>query len=232
MSGGTYDSLANVRAEAEADNSIYALLINPYGLNPDPKHKGDDKSDLQKHVYENDTKTWLAPFIMAVINTKVVRRSHALMNFPYGKDFCYDEAFMTGSGLSGKLKAKSISLMTSVLMNAKPGGFLQKITNKVMPKKGEGPTRKQREKGFFKINLYGIMYDGSMYTFNVSGDRDPGYGSTSKMLGESAACLALDKNITPPVAGVLTPSVAMGEALINRLQTHAGLRFVFRGKMN
>ncbi len=225
MSGGTYESLGNVLVEAESDPAIYKILFDPYSLNPPDGVRGLDKPDLRSVIYEEETRSWLTPFIMAVINTKVVRRSHALRGYPYGKDFRYDEAVMTGGGIGGRLKALAALVATGALMGAKPDSMVKKITNRLLPKAGEGPDKAAREKGFYNIQLFAQLPDGSRHWAKITGDKDPGYGSTSKMLGESAVCLALDKNVTPQVAGILTPSVAMGDVLLERLMTNAGLTF-------
>lgn len=227
-SGGTYYSLSNVMAEAAKDKSIYKTLFNPYGLNPRGEDKGPDGADLDKVVFDPDADAWISPFIMAAINTKVVRRSHALMGFPYGRDFRYDEALLTGEGLGGRAKAYLNLLPMGVMMMAKPNSLLKKAIDHFMPQPGEGPSKEERENGFFNLSLIGKFKDGSILRGKVTGDKDPGYGSTSKMLGESAVCLAKDKAKTPDVAGVLTPAVAMRKALLKRLQEHAGLQFLIK----
>lgn len=225
ISGGTLASLNNVLEEAEQDKSIYTVLWNPYGLNPDHTYKGKDKPDLSKVKLDRELKAWVSPFMMAVINSKVVRRSHALKSFPYGKDFNYEEMTYTGKGFAAKLKAYANLTATGLLMAAKPGSMVKKISSIFLPKPGEGPNKTAREKGFFNFMIWGKTASGKILNGRVTGDKDPGYGSTSKMLGESAVCLALDKTRLPKVFGILTPSVAMGNVLLERLQQNAGLRF-------
>jgi len=224
-SGGTVASLNNVMAEAYEDKSIFKILKNPYGLNPQGEMEGDDVPDLTKVIFDEDSNSWIAPFVMASINTKVVRRSHALENFPFGKDFRYDEATMMGNSYMGKMKGNMMRLGLGLVMAGKPGSFLKNTVNRFLPKPGEGPSKKEREEGFFKLLLIGKMRNGEILKATVSGDRDPGYGSTSKMLAESAICLAKDKDQTPKIAGVLTPSVALGNVLLQRLEKNAGLEF-------
>ena len=229
MSGGTVASLNNVLAEAEKDRSIVKVLRNPYGLNPQGLDSGDDVPDLQSVIFDKDADTWIAPFIMATINTKVVRRSHALSNFPYGKNFMYDEAMMMGKGFSGRVKGNMMLAGLGLVTAGKSGSLWKKTVNRFLPKPGEGPSKTERENGFFKMLLIGKFSDGKIMQATVTGDRDPGYGSTSKMLAESAICLALDKNKTPEVAGVLTPSIALGDELLERLEKNAGLAFTIKG---
>ena len=225
ISGGTYASLSNVMEEAAIDKSIYAVLTNPYGLNPKGMQSGPDKPDLQKVVYDKRAGSWISPFVMAGINTKVVRRSNAIAGFPYGKDFLYDEATLNGSGIKGRLGALGALISTGILMAAKPGSFLKKGIDRALPKPGEGPSKEKRESGFFKLVFYTTFQDGSHAKGIVTGDRDPGYGSTCKMLAESAVCLAKD-NLSSK-GGFLTPSVAMGDHLLKRLQENAGLSFTY-----
>lgn len=225
MSGGTYASLSYVMEEAQKDKSIYQTLIDPYGLNPDDGVKGSDRPDLRKVIYDHDAKSWITPFIMAVINTKVVRRSHALSGYPYGQDFRYDEAMMSGKGFSGRMKGYTVAAGTGIMMGAKPGSIMKKITDRVLPDPGEGPSKKERETGFYNLQFISKMKDGRILRGRVKGDRDPGYGSTSKMLGEAAVCLAKDKDICPKVSGLLTPATALGQPFIERLTQKAGLSF-------
>ncbi len=225
FSGGTYASLSNVMKEAQEDKSVLLTLTDPYGLNPVGQRQGDDVEDLRSVVYDGVIERWVFPFIMAGINTKVVRRSHALSNYQYGRHFRYDEAMIAGSGWRGRLKGIAAASAMGLMMAGQPGSFYRRFLERFIPKPGEGPSAEERAAGFFDIRLIGIMPDDNLFICKVTGDRDPGYGSTSKMLGESAVCLALDQNDTNPQGGVLTPSIVMGDALIQRLTSNAGLTF-------
>ena len=226
ISGGTYESLSNVSKEAYSDKDIFKVVIDPYGLNPLGELNGLDKYDLRKIIYDKASDSWIGPFVMAAINTKIVRRSNALSGYAYGKDFMYDEATLSGKGLKGKFRAYVSALPLAILMSAKPGSFLKKIIDIILPKPGEGPNKDKRESGFYNLRFYITLEDQSNAFAKVVGDMDPGYGSTSKMLGESAVCLA--KDILPDSSGVLTPSIAMGDAILDRLQKNAGLSFSFK----
>lgn len=226
ISGGTYESLSNVNKEAYSNKDIFKVVINPYGLNPLGELNGLDKYDLRKIIYDKASNSWIGPFVMAAINTKIVRRSNALSGYAYGKDFMYDEATLSGKGLKGKFRAYVSALPLAILMSAKPGSFLKKIIDIILPKPGEGPNKDKRESGFYNLRFYITLEDESNAFAKVIGDMDPGYGSTSKMLGESAVCLA--KDILPDSSGVLTPSIAMGDAILDRLQKNAGLSFSFK----
>ena len=221
ISGGTYNSLSNVLEEARIDKDVRKTLINPYGLNPVSKQFGPDKHDLQKVIFDKISKSWIAPFVMAGINTKIVRRSHALIDFKYGSDFSYDEATLTGKGVSGKIKGY-ISLIPIFLATRKKGSIIKSLVDYILPKSGEGPSEIKRINGYYNLRFY-LTVGNKTYVNKIIGDMDPGYGSTSKMLAESAVCLALDK--TPEKFGILTPSVGLGDSLLKRLQENAGLTF-------
>ena len=225
LSGGTYASLSKVIEQAQKDKTIYKVLTNPYGLNPTDQQEGEDRPDLMSVVFDKTSQSYVGPFIMAGINTKVVRRSNALSNYSYGKDFRYDEATLNGKGFKGKIKG-ILAAIPLIFMTAKPKSVLKSIANKLLPKPGEGPNEEQRENGFFNLRFYVTLEDGSSAMGKVTGDKDPGYGSTSKMLAESAVCLAVDE--LPKISGVLTPSVAMGDALLQRLEKSSGLTFSFK----
>lgn len=221
-SGGTYASMQNIIKEAFKDREVRKSLTNPYGLNPVGQQDGLDKRDLRSVKYDKRIKSWISPFLMAGINTRIVRRSNALSNFSYGKEFTYDEAVMTGKGFKGRLNGIFLSIPLMFLA-AKPGSFFNKIFNIISPKPGQGPNKKERENGYFSLRFFVFQKDGNKSIFKVTGDRDPGYGSTSKMLAESAVCLAKDR--LEENYGVLTPSYAMGDNILNRLIAKSGLTF-------
>lgn len=222
LSGGTYASLNDTMEKAQKDKSLYGVLINPYSLNPEGEQEGPDERDLQTVAYDETAKSWIYPFIMAGINTKIVRRSNALAGYPYGKGFRYEEAIMTSDGDEGKQKAFKEAMILKAMM-AEPNTPEKEAVNQKMPKPGEGPDKAKREAGFYDMRMYTTLSNGNTIIAKVTGDRDPGYGSTSKMLAECGVCLAKDE--TPETTGVLTPSTAMGDALLKRLQDNAGLTF-------
>ena len=226
-SGGTMASMMNVMAEARADRNVARTLARPYSLNPEGSQKGPDGGDQRGIRFSEDGGTWTAPFVMGSVNTRVVRRSHALLGFPWGRDFRYDEAIRTGSGIAGWLRALTITAGLIGLITAASFGWSRNILQRfVLPQPGTGPDRAARESGFFKLEQNGRLPDGKLMHTTISGDRDPGYGSTSKMLAECAACLALD-NLNSE-GGVMTPVAAMAEPLFERLQRNAGLTFEVR----
>jgi short subunit dehydrogenase-like uncharacterized protein len=209
LSGGT---AASGRATFEAvakDLSLVAILNDPFALTPG--FAGPKQPKGNRAVYEEDLQSWTAPFMMALINTRNVHRSNMLMGFPYGKDFVYDEMVLTGPGEKGEADAKRVMAANS----AKTGPNA--------PKPGEGPSKEERESGGYDLLYVAIASDGREVRASVKGDRDPGYGSTSKMISECAICLLRD---TPDVpAGFWTPGAAMQHKLIKRLVEHAGISF-------
>jgi short subunit dehydrogenase-like uncharacterized protein len=225
FSGGTYASLLNALAEARSNPEARRALGHPYGLNPAGLQTGPDRSDQRTPAFDEDMGSWTAPFVMAAVNTRVVRRGNALGGFPYGEDFRYSESVLTGPGPGGWARAMS---MTAAL-----GGFMAAVATKpareaiqrlFLPDPGEGPSREQQENGYFDIRLVARSADGEQrITVKVTGDRDPGYGATSRMLGETALALAAGEAIVS--GGSWTPASALGDGLIERLRQHAGMTF-------
>ena len=226
ISGGTYASLNQVLEEARKDKEVYRILTNPYALNPFNEQFGKDKSDLKSVIFDKESQSWIGPFIMASINTKVVRRSNFLSSYAYGKSFRYDEATIFGKGFLGRIKGILSAISIGLIISAKHGTLLKKGLDLLFPIAGEGPTKKKMERGFYNLRFYITLEDGSNAFAKVTGDMDPGYGSSSKMLAESAVCLAKDK--LSNTSGVLTPSIAMGDSLLIRLEKNAGLTFSFK----
>jgi len=226
-SGGTLASMMNLIKESREDRSIARTLIHPYSLNPEGEREGPDQRDQQGVVYRDDAKAWTAPFVMAGVNTKVVRRSHALAGYPYGRGFRYDESLMSGRGFSGWLKAWFMTLGLGALVFLASFTPTRKLLQRfVLAQPGEGPDRQLQQQGFFNLMQIGVLADGTVLRSRITGDQDPGYGSTSKMLSECAVCLAKDE--LDGVGGVLTPAAVMGAPLIDRLRKNAGLTFELR----
>ena len=223
-SGGTIASMLNLIEESRRNRDIARVLVHPYSLNPPDMRKGPDERDQQGLKYDEEAKAWTAPFVMAGINTKVVRRSHALADLPYGDDFRYAEAVMTGRGIGGWFKGVVVTVGLGALITGASFGWSRNLLKRfVLPEPGEGPDRDARENGFFNLRQYGRLADGGLIKSKITGDRDPGYGSTSKMLSEAAVCLAKDS--LAPGGGVFTPAAAMAEPYFKRLTENAGLTF-------
>lgn len=226
FSGGTVASLMNAVREAAADPAVRKLMGNPYALCPDLGAGRPRQPDVKFAEYDADAGSWIGPFIMAAINTRIVHRTNALSGDAYGRDFVYDEAMMTGPGPLGAAAAAGIGLALGGFITAvalPPTRWL--LSRFVVPKPGEGPSPEEQARGFYDIRLFGTTADGRKLRLKLTGDRDPGYGSTAKMLGEAAVCLALDVPKSALAGGFWTPATAMGDRLVERLTAHAGLRF-------
>jgi short subunit dehydrogenase-like uncharacterized protein len=209
-SGGTVASIKATFMAAARDLSLVSMLQDPFVLTPG--FEGPDQPRGNRPKLDEDIGSWTAPFGMATINTRNVHRSNMLMNFPYGKDFVYDEMVVTGAGEQGEAEARRL-FAASKAERTGAGG----------PKPGEGPSKQERESGLYDLMFVGLAPDGRQVRVAVKGDRDPGYGSTSKMISECAVCLLRDAPDVP--AGIWTPGAAMGDRLIKRLVDNAGLTF-------
>ena len=209
FSGGTAASMRALFEAAARDQSLVALLKNPFSLTPG--FEGPKQPPGNRPVYDEELKTWTAPFVMANINTRNVHRSNMLLGFPYGKDFVYDEMVITGPGEQGEVMAKKVMAANN------------KLSGNDVPKPGEGPSKEERESGHYDLLFVAIAPDGRQARAVVKGDRDPGYGSTSKMISECAVCLLRDA--PDGAGGIWTPGAAMGHKLIKRLEEHAGITF-------
>ncbi|MFK7958134.1 MAG: trans-acting enoyl reductase family protein [Lysobacterales bacterium] len=223
-SGGTVASMMQAVQEARADRDNARALVNPYSLYPREEKRGGDGRDQNGLKYDADVSSWTGPFVMAGINTKIVRRGNAVAGFPYGRDFRYEEATLVGAGIPGWMKGAMLSAGLGGLMVGAalpPARWL--LEKFVLPSPGDGPNARQRESGFFNILLIGKSDGEVKIRVRVTGDRDPGYGSTCKMLGESAVCLAKDDVMKK--GGFWTPASAMGQPLLDRLTESAGLTF-------
>jgi short subunit dehydrogenase-like uncharacterized protein len=225
MSGGTAASMLEMLEAAARDPALRRLLADPYALNPEGHRRGSDSADATAPRWDDAFGQWTGPFVMAGINTRVVRRTNALLGDPWGTDFRYDEAMLTGAGPAGWLKATGVSAGTLAMVAAGALGPLRALLGRLVPAPGEGPSAARREAGYWDLRFLGEHPSdpASNLRARVTGDRDPGYGSTAKMLGESAACLAQDPGTVG--GGFWTPAAALGERLQRRLERHAGITF-------
>jgi short subunit dehydrogenase-like uncharacterized protein len=218
FSGGTAASLRATVAAAARDPRLLEWLRSPFSLAPGfegPQQPSGRKPMIDEALEPfNGEGIWVAPFMMADINTKNVHRSNFLLRQAYGADFVYDEMLVTGPGAKGERIAQAVAADRSL---GGDGG----------PRPGEGPSKEERESGFYDVLFLGEDAEGRRLRATVEGDRDPGYGSTSKMIAESAVCLLLEASALP--GGIWTTAPAMGEKLIGRLQTNAGLCFAIEG---
>ncbi|MBW2281018.1 MAG: saccharopine dehydrogenase NADP-binding domain-containing protein [Deltaproteobacteria bacterium] len=222
-SGGTAASGFNMLEEAASNPEVDRVTRDPYALNPKDRRQGPDGPDRFAPEYDDDFAQWTGPFIMAGVDTRIVRRTNALLDYAYGTDFRYDEAMLMGEGPVGFTKAAGLAAALRGGMAAMKLSPLRRAVATRLPAPGTGPSKAVREAGYWDIRLVGVHPDdpGKNLRARLTGDRDPGYGSTAKMLGESAVCLALDLLSSAP--GFLTPAAAMGEPLLTRLRENAGV---------
>lgn len=233
-SGGTVASLLNVVKEAAADPALRKQLLDPYSICP-KNHGYIHKQHFVKSAeFDSDFNAWIAPFVMAAINERVVHRSNALSGNAYGKNFSYNEAMLTGTGINGRLTALGVVAGLGAFMLgavSKPvSGLMERF---LLPKPGEGPSPEEQLSGRFDLRFVGKTDAGQSIRIKVTGDRDPGYGSTGKMLGQAAISLALDHakehikdgEETGRQGGFWTPATLFDDRFINRLTRHAGLGF-------
>jgi short subunit dehydrogenase-like uncharacterized protein len=220
-SGGTIATMLNMVDELKANPGLRKVLGDPYALNPTGV-RGPDRGDQTGARFDGDLGMWTGAFIMAGINTRIVRRSHALMGLPWGEGFRYSEVMGTGKGLKGWSRATSMTVGLVAFMGSIAIPFTRPLVEKRLPSPGEGPDKETRENGAFKTLLLALG-DGHSERAIVSDRRDPGYGSSAVMLSESALCLALQGAELQSEGGILTPATAMGMRLVERLRA-AGLK--------
>ena len=224
FSGGTIASMLDMLEKAAVDPSIRRTMANPYALDPVGRAPGRDARDRTQPAHDADFDAWTAPFIMAGINTRVVRRSNALLDDAYGADFRYEEFMLVGDGLRGRAQAWGLTAGTGAGMGALAIGPLRRLAQRWLPEPGEGPSPEDQRRGFWKLRFHADAPEGGApLRAHLHGERDPGYGSTSLMLAESALCLACDD--LPAEGGFWTPASALGAPLLDRLEKHAGVSF-------
>jgi len=210
VSGGTVASLMYVAEQASKDTRIRETVMDPYALYPADVTPGDDVPDQAGIAWDENFESWTGPFVMAAINTKVVRRSHALAGLPYGQDFRYDESQLCSSRTKALLSAGGFGAVMAGTFFSPTRAMLKKL----LPDPGEGPDEATRNNGFFEFWAHGT--DGTHHLkVKVSGQRDPGYGATSRMLAQAGLCLSRDALSVE--GGIWTPASAMGDALLTRL---------------
>ena len=207
FSGGTAASFGATMASLKTNPELFSILGNPFSLSEG--FQGPQQENDSKPVFDEALGVWVAPFFMAPINTKNVHRSNMLQNHVYGEDFLYNEMWVAGPGEEGEQVAK-------MMATANP------MSGDDVPKPGEGPSKESREAGNYDV-LFCADIEGSVISTSVTGDMDPGYGSTSKMIAESAICLVKDS--AELKGGIYTPASSMGSKLIKRLVDNAGLTF-------
>jgi short subunit dehydrogenase-like uncharacterized protein len=226
VSGGTLASMKGTVDDVKRDRSLARVLADPYALSPDRDAEPElgNEADLRGAEYSEELGTWFGPFVMAPVNTRVVRRSNALQDWAYGRRFRYREVMAFGSGLAGRAKALGVGGGMAALTAGLALPPSRWALDRVLPGPGAGPKDELVRDGFFAIEIHARTAADERWVCRVEAQGDPGYGATRVMLGESALCLALDGDRLPERAGVLTPATAMGSVLADRLRA-AGQKF-------
>ena len=223
FSGGTFASALATIEQMGRDPQLAELMADPFALTPG--FRGPPQPEGEAAAYDEAAQAWTGPFVMAAINTKNVHRTHALRGHPWGRDFVYDERVLTGGGAVGQSKAKALARSTRLQNLALGFAPTRALARLAQPKPGQGPSKQQRDSGRYEIVFSGETAQGQRLSATVKGDRDPGYGSTCKLIAESALCLVQDVDRDMAAGGVWTPGAAMGLALVRRLHARAGLSF-------
>ena len=216
VSGGTLDSMRNQVDVSRADRALRDVVADPYALSPDRSAEPDLGSESDTHLVGREDGRWTGPFVMAPFNTRIVRRSNALQDWAYGRQLRYSEVMSFGSTPLGPLLAAGTAAGVVGLTAGLGFGPTRSVLDRVLPSPGQGPSKLVRDRGSFRLEITATTTSGARYRTTVAAQGDPGYAATSVMLGESGLCLALD-----PVTsggGVLTPAVAMGTVLADRLR--------------
>ncbi|AUD03844.1 saccharopine dehydrogenase family protein [Spirosoma pollinicola] len=222
-SGGTIASVLNLVNEASTDSALRRELANPYSICPAVDYVRPKQKPIMSVAYDDDAKAWIAPFVMAAINERVVQRSNALLH--YHKYFMYNEAMLTGKGPLGYFGSVAITAGIGGFMLAAAVSPLQRIIKRFLPKPGDGPGPEAQQNGYFVHDVYGHTDSGETLKIRVSGDRDPGYGSTAKMISEAGVLLAQGTSKADKAGGFYTPAAIFGAKLIQRLQNFSGMKF-------
>lgn len=230
ISGGTIDSVRNQIDVSKDDARLRKLAASPYSLSPDREREPDlgrqsDVTVVDGRKISPSLKGWKAPFFMASYNTRVVRRSNALRDWAYGKKFKYSEVMSVGSSVISPVVAGGVALGLGALIAGLALPPTRFLLDKVLPAPGEGPSEDAQKKGHFTLDVFTVTTTGARYRSRVRAQGDPGYSATAVMLGESALSLAVDSaelpagTSLPKAAGVLTPSTALGDVLVERLRS-------------
>ncbi len=227
LSGGTLASIVGQVDEVRADPALRRKAADPYALSPDRAAEPDlgRQRDLMRVRHDESVGAWTGPFLMASINTRVVRRSNALLDWAYGRRFRYQEVSGYGPGRAGMMRAttttSALGALTAALAYPRTRRLL---VGRVLPGPGQGPSEKTRRNGRFRMEIYTRTSAGRRYRATVAAQGDPGYQATAVMMGEAVLALVLDRDRLPDRAGVLTPATALGTVLTDRLRA-AGMTF-------
>jgi short subunit dehydrogenase-like uncharacterized protein len=232
VSGGTVASMLELMRTASTDPEARRLMNDPYTLTPDRaaepelgaqpdirwRRGGEIAPELKGY--------WVGAFVMAAANTRIVRRSNALLDYAYGRRFEYAEQMSMGRSFAAPVAAAMATggnAATMALGSRYFNRLPSKLVERIAPKPGTVPSERAREQGHYTVETYTTTTTGARYKATMSQNGDPGYKATSVLLGESGLALALDRDRLSDLRGVLTPAAAMGDALLARLPS-AGVK--------
>jgi short subunit dehydrogenase-like uncharacterized protein len=225
LSGGTIASMIEVMRTASSDAEARRVMSDPYTLTPDRTAEPElgGQPDLRwrrgREIAPELAGYWVGPFVMAAVNTRIVRRSNALLDYAYGRRLEYGEQMSMGKSLVAPVTAAVAAAGNTATMALGSRYFHRvprRVVDRVLPKPGTGPSNEVRERGHYTVETYTSTTTGARYRATMSQQGDPGYKATSVLLGESGLALALDRDRLSDLRGVLTPAAAMGDALLSR----------------
>lgn len=225
VSGGTIASMVNAIKSIKENPQLAKSFKTPYALLKNKPVELPFQPNVRSVKKDPESGTYLAPFVMASINTKIVHRTNYLNEYQWGKDFLYDEAMCMGKGIRGWYRATWLTLGLGMFALAASYGWSRGLLEKfILPKPGEGPERELVDNGYFNVRMHGQTAQGQKFAIRVKGQGDPGYGSTCKMISE-VAWLLLESNQHKGKCGFLTPAFAFEHKLVERLQHRADFTF-------
>jgi short subunit dehydrogenase-like uncharacterized protein len=220
VSGGTLASMKGHIDELRHNPEFRKLVRDPYSLSPHRSAEPDlgHQGDVGRVRRDMELGGWTAPFLMAGFNTRVVRRSNALLGHKYGKALRYREVLGFDGGAGGFAKATAAAAATAGLAAGLALPPARRLLDRKLPSPGEGPSAAARAKGRFEVKIHGRTTAGDRFLSTVAAQGDPGYAATAVMMGEAVLALALDGDALPKAAGVLTPATGIGHPLVDRLR--------------
>ncbi len=223
LSGGTVASMVGQADATRHDRNARDLVNDPYALSPDrdaEPDRGRSQPTVHDIEYVDPLDRWVGPFLMAVFNEPLVRRSNALTGWSYGRELDYREFQVIGSGAAAHVKAHLLAVGPKVLEGLLSTPPSRRLLDRVLPRPGRGPDAFQRANGFFRLRTHVVTSEDVGYVATVAAARDPGYDATAVMFGQSALSLVQDGPRLPDRYGVLTPATAFGDCLVDRLWDH------------